>query len=234
MLEACIRRNRAELHGYRAVMTKQERMGGKLFAPETIQVSCREEPFAVLMRWEAGYRSVFGFPVKATRYEAGAKNPMLVYRPDALLQKESSVGPRDPSARAAARVGIEEFGLSHAVRRTHAAWAAVAKQGELKAEYLGVQSPPDAGNRPCHVWRRTCAADEIDPFVTAEPPVAVTAANRADAFDRVTIWIDRETWRQVGTEQTRKGELVARYFFHVTEVNPAFGKDEFSPAALRK
>ena len=235
MLEACVRRTQSDLRGYRAVMSKRERIGGKLFAPETIRVSCREEPFAVRMIWDAGARTdgLLGYKIKGVRYAPGEKDPMVVYRPGALFE-EQAVAARGLDARKTARLGIEESGLSHAVRRTHAAWAAIEKRGELKVEYLGVQSHPDTGNRPCHVLRRTCQADEIDPFVTSEPPVAVTARNRADAFDAVTIWIDRETWLQVGTEQTRRGELVARYFFRLAETNPAFGKDEFTPAGLRK
>jgi len=234
MLEACVRRARADLTGFRAVLSKRERMGGKLYDAETIRVTCREAPFAVLMRWDTGARRVLGFSVKATRYEAGAKEPFLVHRPDAFLQKVSSVGPRDASARAAARMGIEESGFAHAVRRTQLAWADAEKQGTLKVEYLGIQTHPDLGDRPCHVLKRTCAGDQIDPFVLSEPPVGVTETNRADSFDAVTIWIDRETWLQLGTEQTRHGELVARYFFRVTERNPAFDKDEFSPAALKR
>lgn len=233
LLEACVRRTRDELRGFRAVLSKRERMGGRLYDPETIRVTCREAPFAVLMKWDAGARRVLGSSVRATRYEAGAKDPFLVYRPDALFQKVSSVGPRDPSARAAARLGIEESGFAHAVRRTQLAWAEAARQGTLKVDYLGVRTHPDLGDRPCHVLRRTCA-DQIDPFVLADPPVEVTDANRADSFDTVTVWIDRETWAQLGSEQTRNGELVARYFFRVTEWNPTFDRDEFSPAALTR
>ena len=235
MLEACVRRAQADLRGYRAVMSKRERIGGKLFDPETIRVSCREEPLAVRMIWDVGARTdgLLGFKIKGVRYALGEKDPMVIYRPGALFE-EQAVAPKGADARKTARLGIEESGLSHAVRRTHAAWAAIEKRSELKVEYLGIQAHPDAGNRPCHVLRRTCRADEIDPFVTSEPPVAVTARNRADAFDTVTIWIDRETWLQVGTEQTRRGELVARYFFRLTETNPTFGKDEFTPTGLRK
>ena len=235
LLEACVRRAQADLRGYRAVMSKRERIGGKLFDPETIRVSCREGPFAVRMIWDAGARTdgLLGYKIKGVRYAPGEKDPMVIYRPGALFE-EQAVAPKGADARKTARLGIEESGLSHAVRRTHAAWAAIEKRGELKVEYLGIQSHPDAGNRPCHVLRRTCQTDEIDPFVTSELPVAVTARNRADAFDAVTIWIDRETWLQIGTEQTRQGELVARYFFRLTETNPTFGKDEFTPAALRK
>lgn len=235
MLAAGIRRCEADLRGFRAVLTKQERIGGKLFEPETIRVSCREVPFAVRMSWDAGARSdgLLGYKIKGVRYVAGDATPMVVYRPGAFIE-EKAVEPRGAEARATARMGIEESGLSHALRRTHAAWAEFDKRKELTVEYLGVKTHPDLAGRECHVWRRTCRADEIDPFLTSEPRPVVTDKTRRDSFDAVTIWIDRATWLQAGTEQTRRGEMVARYFFNVTEMNPPFGKDEFSPAALRR
>jgi hypothetical protein len=235
MLAASARRCEAEVRGFRAVLTKRERIGGKLFDPETIRVSCREVPFAVRMVWDEGARGdgFLGYKIRGVRYVAGDATPMVVYRPGALIE-EKSADPRGGDARASARMGIEESGLSHAVRRTHAAWAECEQRKELTVEYLGVKAHPDLGGRECHVWRRSCRADEIDPFLTSEPRPVVTDKSRRDSFDTVTIWVDRQTWLQVGTEQTRRGELVARYFFRITETNPAFGKDEFSPAALRK
>jgi hypothetical protein len=234
MLAACEDRCRADLQRYQAVLTKQERIGGKLLPVETIRVTCRQEPFAVRMIWDAGARTdgVLGFAIRALRYLPGDAKPMVVYRPKALFT-EQAIDPRGADARKAARFGIEESGLAQAVRRTREAWSALKRRGELDVEYLGVRSHPDLGDRPCHVLRRTCRTPEIDPFVRGET-ATVTDANRADAFDAVTIWIDGETWLQLGTEQTRNGEIMARYFFRLTEVNPPFGKDEFDTTALRK
>src|SRR5262249_4222876 len=50
-LRACLTRCQREVHGYRAVMQKQERIGGRLGPVETVDVWLREEPYAVLMRW---------------------------------------------------------------------------------------------------------------------------------------------------------------------------------------
>ena len=133
MLEACVRRAHADLRGYRAVMSKRERIGGKLFDPETIRVSCREEPFAVRMIWDDGARTdgLLGYKIQGVRYAPGEKDPMVIYRPGALFE-EQAVAPKGGDARKTARVGIEESGLSHAVRRTHAAWAAIGKRANSR------------------------------------------------------------------------------------------------------
>src|SRR5260370_37851018 len=55
-LENCLRRYQREVKGYTCVMQKQERVGDKLQSKEILEVTHREKPFSVLLRWQEGQR----------------------------------------------------------------------------------------------------------------------------------------------------------------------------------
>ena len=50
-LRATLLRYRREVHGYRVVLQKQERLNGKVGPVETLDVCFREEPFSALLKW---------------------------------------------------------------------------------------------------------------------------------------------------------------------------------------
>lgn len=240
MLEAAVRRYRAEVRGFRAVMHKQERIAGTLYPPEAIRIAVRENPYAALMLWTDGARTVrvggisFG-TVEGVLYAAGENGGnVLAWRPGALFGQVTPAAPFGDQAKLASRYAITEAGPGSGADRTRRAWEAAQAAGRLNVEYLGTKSVPEVGGRVCHVLRRTCDPAETDPFVSADPapnPVAVTG----EAFRTVTLMIDAETWLQLGSELRRAdGELVGAYFFRDVELNPPFGPDQFKPAALKK
>ena len=240
MLDASIYRSRSELRGFRAVMHKQERIGGTLFPPEELRIALRESPFAVLMIWTKNPRSaqVGGFSlgkVEGVLYAAGEnEGNMLVWRPGALLSPITPSNPVGTPARSASRYAITEPGLTHIAERTRRAWATARDHDRLVWEYVGEKSVPAVGGRRCHVIRRTCQPAEVDPFLSAEPQPTPTPGDQ-DAFATVTIMLDAETWLQVGSEQHNEaGELVGAYYFREVEQNPAFGPDQFKVSALKK
>ena len=50
----------------------------------------------------------------------------------------------------------------------------------------------------------------------------------------MTIYIDKETWLQVGTVlKGDGGKLVGEYFFRDLKLNPEFKPDQFLRAALK-
>jgi hypothetical protein len=225
-LDAAVRRYHREVKGFRATFHKQERIGGKLREPEVIRVAFRDEPFSVLMLWEQG-----GGLGQGTLYVRGENGGQMKVWVSRLFTK--SVDPRGSMPRDSARYGIEGFGLGQSTRRAFAAWEGAKERGELRAEYLGRRVVPDLG-RECHVVKRTCPADEIDGF-TDDVKEAVTDKNRPDSFRTVTLYLDCETWLQIGTEQHRSdGELVARYFFRDVQLNPPFDKGTFTTASFKR
>lgn len=227
-VEAGIRKYQKEVSGFRAVFHKRERIGGKLRDAEVIRVAFRDEPFAVLMKWEQG-----GGMADATLYVQGENAGQMQVKL-ARVGIVKSVDPRSSMTRMSARYTIEGFGLAQSMKRTHRAWAEAKAAGQLKYEFVGRKAVDELGGRECYVLKRVCPADEIDAYASGEPE-DVTDKNRADSFRTVTLYLDCQTWLQVGTELHRAdGELAGSYFFREVELNPAFDKGTFTAAGLKR
>lgn len=227
-VEAGVRKYQKEVSGFRAVFHKQERIGGKLRDAEVIRVAFRDEPFAVLMRWEQG-----GGMADATLYVQGENAGQMQVKL-ARVGIVKSVDPRSSLTRMSARYTIEGFGLVQSMKRTHRAWAEAKAAGRLKYEFVGRKAVDELGGRECFVLKRVCPADEIDAYASGESE-EVTDKNRADSFRTVTLYLDCQSWLQVGTELHRAdGELAGSYFFREVELNPAFEKGTFTVNGLKK
>jgi outer membrane lipoprotein-sorting protein len=51
----------------------------------------------------------------------------------------------------------------------------------------------------------------------------------------VTIYLDKETWFQVGTVQRGQGDsLIGQYMYRDIQRNPTFPPDQFAPVALTR
>jgi hypothetical protein len=213
--------------GFTAEFRKRERMGGKLADEEIIRVAVRDDPYSVLMVWLQG-----GGAGQGTLYVKGQNDgQMKVWM---LRTFVKSVEPQGAIPKASARYTIEEFGIAQSTKRTVRAWAAAKEAGELTCEYLGRKAVAEAWGRECFVLRRTCAADQIDPFVTGGPKVDVTDKNRRDSFRTVTVYLDCETRLQVGTEQHRHdGELTASYWFRDVNLKPTFDAETFTTKSFK-
>ena len=227
-VDAAIRRYQAEVSGFQATFHKRERIGGQLRDQEVIRVSFRNEPFSVLMKWEQG-----GGMADATLYVTGENAGQMQVKL-AKIGFVKSVDPRSGTPRASARYTIEEFGLVESMKRTRREWTDAKAAGQFQVEYLGRKAIPELGGRECHVIKRTCPTDEIDAYASGEPDV-VTDKNRADSFRTVTIYLDCESWFQVGSVLNRAdGELVGSYFFRDLKLNPAFEKGTFTAVELKR
>lgn len=231
-LRAARDRYAAEATGVRMVMHKQERLGGVLQPPEVVDVLVRETPYAVRMIWRSGSRRVLGTAVEGTLYAAGENGGrMTVWRPTALASflRYYDLSPTDAPARSASRYSLTEAGLGHTLNRTLAAWGRARERDRGTIAYLGCRPVLDLAGRPCHVLRRTCTPPEGDRFLTADPDPS------GDPFATATIYLDPETWLQVGAELRRAdGELVGRYLFRDVQLNPTFTATDFTREALTK
>lgn len=236
MLEAGLAKYTANVQGFRSLLEKQERIDGhptgKDPEVEIIHVAVRNQPLAVVMKWERGMKLGVG----ATLYVEGVTGDQIKTRGAAgSLMPDWSIDVKGMMARRSARYTITEIGFDQAMLRTLDAWKKVKERGELKIDYLGLTNVAKAGGRACHVVRRTCPTTEADSFALDEARPTDPAKLRKDGFDTVTIMIDAETWLQVGTELRKaNGELIGAYYFRDVELNPTFAPDTFTPAALKK
>jgi hypothetical protein len=216
-LENCLRRYDREVRGYRAVLRMQERLGGRLHPTEAIDVAFREKPFSVLLSWREGAGRA-----ARTLYVKGENDDKLLARPSgALAYRLAGIVSRDPAgpdAREAGRYPLTEFGIKIGTERVLAAWEAARKQETLHVEYLGQQRVHEAGQRRCWVLRR-------NRFARPEE----------DGITEVTLYVDVETWLQVGTVLKGAGNrLIGEYFFRDIRLNPDFPPGTFTRAALEK
>src|SRR5262249_29480847 len=161
------------------VMRKQERVDGTLRPPEEIEVCFRARPYSVSMKWRQGAGDA-----DRVLYVEGENDGKMLAHPTGLagrIKKVVALDPDSPHVRRSGRYDIREFGLRKTLERTLADWKASRDRGTLRAEYLGTRQLVPAGDRPCYTLRRT------DPQTDGEEIL------------EATVFIDEETWFQVGT-----------------------------------
>jgi hypothetical protein len=211
-LRSTLLRYRREVRGYRVVLQKQERLNGKVGPVETLDVCFREEPFSALLKWRGPSVGM----ADRVLYVAGANNGQILAR-GKLLHLIHSRDPYSADARAAGRYPLPEFGLAKGTERTLTAWQAAKGRGNLKTEFLGVRTIPEAGGAKCYVLRRTCDPPEDDGIAAAE------------------VAFDTEHWLQVANVlKGPDGQLVGAYYFRDLVLNPDFPPGQFERAALSR
>lgn len=205
-LEVGLLRYDREITEYTCTMVKRERINNKLSEEEEIFCSFREKPFSVLMQWKKGVQQA-----EASLFVLGENKNMIQVRPSGFFKRNLtiSLSPDAPQVLESSRYTVYEFGLERGMRRTYTAWKEIRDRGLLQFEYLGVKSIKEAGNRPCHVIRRTC-----------NPP-------EEDGMTEITIMLDEQTWLQVGSVLKAGNELIGYYYFRDINTKPNFPADRF-------
>ncbi len=210
-LEMCLERYEQEVQGYTLTFLKRERVAGKVYPPtgfEKVRVHFREHPFSVHMHWLENAKLA-----QTVLYVKGENNGKLLARPTGRLLGALVVS-RDvdsADARESGRYTVAQFGLYQAMQRSVDAMKAAQKRGALHLSYQGVVTLAEVGERPCYKFVRT-------PY---EPP-------EEDGVNELTLYIDRETWLQVGSVlKDFEGQLIGEYFFRDIELNPSFSEKQF-------
>lgn len=227
--DAILERCQREVQSVSCVMYKQERISGSLGAPEIIDVTYRQEPYAVIMSWRGNVG--FGKPSK-TLYAQGENQGMTRVK---LRIGTMDVAPDSSMAKTAARYTIEEFGFYYSTLRTVKAWSRAKEANRFHYEFVGTVEVPECGNRLCHVIQRTCDPAEVDNFSLAETTIIDPATRPKDAFTKVKLMFDAETWLQVGSVMTNdQGDIIGAYYFQDVQINPSLPNDQFTPEALAR
>ena len=169
----------SNVQDYTEMFYKQERLNGTLQPEQTIQVSVRQQPFSVYMKW-VGPKNLVG---QEACFVAGKNNNMLRAKASSGLASALgflSVDPRDPRVMANSRHPITEAGMSNLIRSLGAyVQGNCAQPGQAKmtfAEYRFLQ--------------KLCTRMEITHLVqTAQLP-----------FSRKVVYFDRESHLPVRVE----------------------------------
>ena len=110
---------------------------------------------------------------------------------------------------------MSEFGLRATTQRTLGGFERAKANGTLRVQYLGILKIKELNDRLCYAFKRICPKPEDD------------------GFSEVTVYIDKETWIQVGTLlKADDGKVIAEYLFRDIHFNPTFKPDQFTRAIL--
>jgi Protein of unknown function (DUF1571) len=211
----CLSRYDREIRGYTATLDKTERLDGDLQPPEVLAVSFREQPFSALLEWQKNARLA-----KKSLYVKGQNNDKLLVLPNGKILSLAGVVERDadgPSAKKSGRYSQAEFGIKIGTERTLVSWEQAKKDNALHVEFLGQKKMEQAGNRVCYVFKRA-------PYEKQEE----------DGITEATIYVDKETWLQVGSVLKGADGLIGEYWFHDIKLNPEFKADTFTRKGLSR
>ena len=215
-LGKCIQRyDEDNISGYAAVLHKQERMQSRLQPSEEIEVCFREKPYSVFFHWLRGTKMADN-----VLYVQGRNDDKLLVHPSGLAGRFVKAVARDPDgpeARQSGRYSLKDFGFKKSTERTYRAWEAAREKGKLKVQYLGVRRVYESNDRPCYTLHRSGTKPD------------------EEGVTDVTVYIDKETWLQVGTVlKGLDGKLIGEYMFRDIHLNPQFKPGQFEPAAVTK
>jgi len=155
-VEALIGAGRDKLAGlgnYRVKLDRQERVGDRLFEPESVLLSIRREPFAVRIEWPEGPNQG-----REALYAADSTAGQLVVKLAAkgLPIPPVRMAPDSPLALKNSRHPITEAGLDPILANLAGSLAQI-RAGDPQGgrlDYQGLATPEGVG-RPCHVIVRT-------------------------------------------------------------------------------
>lgn len=203
----------AALADYTCHMVMKERIGGKLGAPNKVELSVRHEPFAVHMKWHEP-RSMAG--QEALFNKATAPTKMRV-KGAGLLGSVGfiTLGLDDSRAKSTSRHTINEAGLANTIARVKASWSKLPME---QIEEIQIQDGMLSG--------RNCRQIIL---------VNTEAARGKLEFHRTTIWFDIATGLLAGLDGhgwpaagEKEGDLLESYHYHEFRPNPALPNHHFT------
>lgn len=214
-IEKAIERYEKEIKGFRVILTKQERVDGKLRPREVVKADFCEKPHSVLMHWQEGAGLA-----RAVLYAKGKYNDKMLVRPRInvpffpVMFKEVD----GPEARSSGRYTIDQFGIKLGTVRVLKTWKPRQEQGNLHVRFEGVVELPQLPGHKCYCIHRT----------NIDPP-------EEDGVADVVLYFDIENWLQVGSVlRDNEGKLIGEYFFDILELNPEWQSQEFTRERLEK
>jgi len=213
-LECALARAEKDVHNYRCIFNKQERVNGKMRQKESIRIHFRKEPFSVHMEWLKGQDKAF-----RSLYVKGENDDLITVRPSSLIGFTLLKKVDATDVKATSRFGIDRFGMHFGARDTLEHMQAAQKERMLHVRYAGKQRVEELGGRWCYTFVRS-------PY---DSPEGLPGEN----LNELTTYIDAATMLQTGSIlKDTKGNLIATYFFRDIVVNPTFAEKQFDKDSL--
>ncbi|MSQ95103.1 MAG: DUF1571 domain-containing protein [Gemmataceae bacterium] len=211
-LEYCLARYEKEVHSYRVIFIKHEKVNEKMRPKEKIRVHFSEKPFSVHFNWIEGRGKAL-----RTLYVEGENDGNLLARPFFDKFPIMTARPDGAEAMSTSRFPVTEFGIYKGAKSTLTAIHEAQSKKTLHLKYEGIHRLEQVGGRLCYKLVRT-------PY---DPP------EEKESLNELTIFIDQETLMQVGSIlKDTEGKLIAEYFFRDVQVNPTFDAKQFTDKAL--
>jgi hypothetical protein len=210
-LQMCLDHYKKTVTGYTCKFYKMERIK-KLNDLEVIDVHFQEKPFSVLFHWLKGQHLA-----SKVLYVEGKDSVTK----GQLLARVFLIVPTDVNgneAKSTSRYPMTAFGMYHGSVRTLDGMVKAKAANNLHIEYYGKKKVIQLGDRECYMFVRK----PIDPPEEGD-----------DKLAELTIYIDVQTWLQVGSIlRDAKGDLIAEYFFRDVKLNPKYNENQFTRKSL--
>jgi hypothetical protein len=208
----------ANVHEYRCVLIKQERLGDKLSPVQEVELRFRAAPRAVYMLWKTNADQAKRALFLGDDREYVDKNGEALARVEPagaiarLFVKDLYVPLRGADARKASRRTLDEAGFGATFDLLEAYNAVAAKQGVLDIRYGGTGR---VDGRPTYV-------------IVRDLPYKDPSGPYPDA--RMVLHLDQEWLLPVAVYSYADHDeetLLGSYVFTEVELNPPFGDDAF-------
>ena len=141
LLETAFERYREEVKGYRCLFTRQERVGGKLTRPQIIDVTYRESPPAMALRWVYNADRVRRLVYERGRDRGPSGQELAIIEPAGriarLCSRRLPIEIHGDLARRSSRYTIDQFGFRATLERVLRVNGVAAERGELDLRVAG-------------------------------------------------------------------------------------------------
>ncbi len=210
LLEYCLDNYEGRYADYTCTFIKQERMGGKLGAPQVVEVKFMEDPFSVFMKW------VENIPMaeRILYVEGEYDNKMLIKLKSSFLRMLAGTVKRDPAGKEVmekTRRPVTMFGFKRAMKGLLDVYSKAAERGDLKQSFGGYVK---INGREAVVLVRNLPPEKD--YETAETRTYI------DLQYLVPIKIEGTNW---------DGQLTGKYVYRDINFNVGLTQDDFLPEA---
>jgi hypothetical protein len=220
LLDLCLENYRSQFSDYTCTFSKEERINGKMMPLQIVDVTFRQAPYSVAMKWrthdEQGEALTMPRGDRALYIEGRWKNQMLIRPTDGFLQfLTGGQVLRDPTDRDVMKATlrpISAFGFERSLQNLLKVYRQAADSGDLTFSFSGAAK---IGGRDVLVLQRELPAKK-------DYPAAATV-----------IYIDRQYLVPVMVEgYDWDGQKFCTYMFKDIKFNLNLPEDRFAPAAV--